>query len=691
MSKSKKNRKDSSNRKQPKKAAAISQPSFFTNSRLHIGLIMAFSFLLYANTIPHGYTQDDAIVIYDNMYTTDGISGIAGLLKYDTFKGFFKTEGKDKLVSGGRYRPLTPILFAIEWQLFSKPKKDDNGQIMKDQQGDVIYEGRPWIGHLFNIIFYGLTGVVLYLLLLRLLNPEKNQVLAFGVALGTALLFIAHPIHTEAVANIKGRDEIITMLGSLAAALFSLRAYQEKNSMLNIWAGLIFFLALMSKENAITFLAVIPLMYFVFTKASISKIISQTIPFLIAAIVFIVIRFSVLDWSFGGESAALMNNPFLKLEGNKYVPFSTDERLATIIYTLGKYIQLLFFPHPLTHDYYPRHIEMMTFGNWKVLLSLVAYIGLIGLAIKGALQKDRLGFAIAFFIITLSIVSNLFFPIGTNMAERLLFMPSAGFCLAVVLLLYRLAKKNSNTEQLSNFGQLKTSAIILGVFILLLSFKTVDRNRAWKDNFTLFSTDIKTSVNSAKLRNAMGGELTTQSGNEDNEAKRVEMLNEAVVHLKEALRIHPGYKDPYLILGNVHNYLKKYDEAIAYYRKVLAINPDDKNAFNNMGITYRDAGRYYGEQKQDIAKALQYLGEAEKLMPEDFETLRLQGVAYGMSGNNPKAIQYFEKAVKVRPDDADSWWNLGSAYFHAGNAAKADEYHKKAASIDPDIVNRRSK
>ena len=95
-------------------------------------LIMAFSFLIYANTLSHDYTQDDAIVIYDNMFTTQGVAGIPGILKYDTFYGFFKKEGKANLVAGGRYRPLTLVMYALEVQLFSKKKKDKDGKTVFD-------------------------------------------------------------------------------------------------------------------------------------------------------------------------------------------------------------------------------------------------------------------------------------------------------------------------------------------------------------------------------------------------------------------------------------------------------------------------------------------------------------------------------------------------------------------------------
>ena len=149
-----------------------------------------------------------------------------------------------------------------------------------------------------------------------LLRPVKGEDFALFVSLVATFIFIAHPIHTEVVANIKGRDEIVTLLGSLAALYFSLKAYYQKNSMHNIWAGIIFFLALMAKENAITFLAVAPLAYYFFTKADFGKIASQMIPFGIAAFAFLGIRFSILGADFGSDVCnELMNCPYLKVEG----------------------------------------------------------------------------------------------------------------------------------------------------------------------------------------------------------------------------------------------------------------------------------------------------------------------------------------------------------------------------------------
>lgn len=636
------------------------QPAWWTNTRLHAIIIFLFCGLLYANTLEHGFAQDDAIVITENMFTTEGVSGIPGILKYDTFYGFFKEEGKAQLVSGGRYRPLTLIQFAMEVQLFGM---------------------KPWVGHLFNVLWYGLTCVVLYWLLLALLREQKNLTYVHFIALATTLLFAAHPVHTEAVANIKGRDEIITLLGSLAALLFLLKAFREKKMLWNALAGLVFFLGLLAKENAITFLAVVPLAYYFFTSAKGKDIAIQLIPFAAAAVIFLIIRSSVIAGGFGEPTLELMNNPFVKVQGGQYVHFTGSEKLATILFTLGKYVQLLIFPHPLTHDYYPRQIDIMQFGDWQVLLSLLLYLGIGIYALLRLPKKDPVSFGILYFLITLSIVSNIVFPIGTNMSERFLFMPSVGFCLVVAVLLWRLA----NLKNPVQFRQLYPALSIVAVVAVLYSIKTVVRNTVWKDNFTLFTTDIHNSPNSAKLRNAMGGELSTQAIKTENEAQRAAMLQEAEGHLLEAIRIHPTYKNAYLLLGNVNNYQKDYEESIKYYQEALRIDPNYQEARGNLAVTFRDAGRYAGEQQQDLNKAVNYLLKAYEFNPTDPETLRLLGVSYGIGGDNAKAIEYFSKAVELQPNNASLLFTLGTAYYNAGNPERGAELQQRARAIDPNV------
>ena len=205
-------------------------------------ILVVLPFLLYHHSTNLGYVLDDQIVITDNKFTKKGFSGIDDLLTTESMTGYF---GEQKnLVQGNRYRPLSLITFAIEY--------------------DIAGGLKPGRSHFLNILFYALTGLLLFRVLAMMLRKRKANAWWLAIPFLTSLFFIAHPIHSEAVVNIKGRDEILALLFSLATLYASLRYMDKKNIMWMLSSCVLFFLALLSKENSITFLAIIPMSIYFF-------------------------------------------------------------------------------------------------------------------------------------------------------------------------------------------------------------------------------------------------------------------------------------------------------------------------------------------------------------------------------------------------------------------------------------------
>ena len=657
------------------KTKAASKPKGWLYNRKLLGLLFfLLGFLLYANTFGHDYTQDDAIVIYDSSFTTQGIQGIDEILKYDAFRGFFKEAGKERLVSGGRYRPLSQILFALEYELFGL---------------------NPSIGHVINALLYGFSGFVLYSLLLLLFQPSFKPSFTHWVAFVATLLFVAHPIHTEVVANIKGRDEILALLGSMGALYFVLKGIDEKKNLAFVWASLCFFLGLLSKENTITFIGVIPMAVYFFRADYLKNnnwgrtAIAALIPLFIAAGAFIGMRGNALGWESSETSFELMNNPFLKFENNQYVELGFGEKSATITYTLGKYLQLLLVPHPLTHDYYPRHIEVMGWGDWQVILSLLLYLALIAVSIWGLLGRHPIAFTAIYFLGTLSIVSNIVFPIGTNMAERFLYMPSVAYGLVIGMLTHKWIRSRSPKGPFMQANLFRPVLIGLAIVSLLYAGKTIFRNFDWKDNYTLFTTDIAVSPGSAKLQNSVAGEKIGKADEVNDPVLKDKLLKEAVEHARKALEIHPYYKNPYLLMGNSYVYQEDFEKAIQSYDTALKLDPEFGDAINNRAIAFREAGKVYGERQGNIVKALEYLNVAYSVLPNDYETNRLLGVANGIQGRNDQAIAFFTKCIQLEPENAGAYVNLGNAYYNGGQPEQGAAMHQKALALDPNALNQR--
>lgn len=190
----------------------------------------------YFNTLGHDYAWDDAIVIRDNVYTQDGL----GSLKDIWTKPVYIPQREI-------YRPIPQTTFALE-NYFSP-------------------NGNPMVGHFVNMLFYALCCFLIFHFF-KLLIPQYHLIFAFLAS----LLFLVHPVHTEVVANIKSRDEIIALSFGLASMIFFIRYLSDKKIMLISTSILFFIMACLSKLNAITLLAIYPIIYYFNTQVKSTKL-----------------------------------------------------------------------------------------------------------------------------------------------------------------------------------------------------------------------------------------------------------------------------------------------------------------------------------------------------------------------------------------------------------------------------------
>ncbi|MBN2613216.1 MAG: tetratricopeptide repeat protein [Bacteroidales bacterium] len=641
---------------------------------LEPAVIAVFAFIIYSNTLNHQYALDDSMVITENRFTKKGLGGLKDIFTTDSFEGFFKQ--KKELVQGGRYRPLSIATFAVEYHFFGL---------------------KPSLSHFINIIFYGLTGIMVWLVLKKLiLGIGENHYLKLFPFIA-AMLFIFHPVHTEVVANIKGRDEILALLFSLGALNVALKFSGKNNIMVFVLMAAGFFLALLSKENAVTFMVYIPLVLVLVKDVKPNK---GLVVFFALSVVF-ALWFLIRIKAAGGlkhlDSAELMNNPFLHA--------TVSQKYATIVHTLGIYIKLLFFPHPLTFDYYPYHISLQqwNFLNIIILLVYLALLAWLVFLLKYTSKNKTFSlvfFAMVVFLGSLFLVSNIPFDMGTFMNERFLYFPSLGFCIVIAWLILKIAANFKNPA--------KVSVAILLVFLLPFGAKTMHRNRAWKNNTTLFTTDVITSSNSAKSNCSTGGVIYENTVKLANRTEKMTELKRASGYLQRALQIHPEYADAWRLLGNVNHEMENYTEAIGNYLKVFETMPDDAVAWQNTDVTLSkfnsadekiavyeklhkikplrfetnyQLGNLYGKHKNNLPKAVYYLEMAVKIDPQSFEANKDLGVAYGISGQFQKSADYLNKALILNPGDADTYFNLGITYYNLKDTGKANEYFQKGKEL----------
>ncbi len=670
-------KKQLANKKHPDRPTAGVPGDHGPINRWAIAVIVLFTFLLYFNTLTNDYALDDGTVITQNQFTQQGWKGIGKIFSYHTLAG---AHGQNAdWVAGGRYRPLSVATFALEWQFFGK---------------------NPGMSHFINVLLYALTGVLLFLLLRLILRDEKLYFTEWYWTLPflTTLVFIAHPTHTEVVANIKSRDEILGLLGLLGASYLTFKYVDVKKAKYLGYAAIILFFALLAKENAIVCVVLTPLGLYLFRHEKIKSLLTVTSVLTISALVYLLIRQSVVGQA-AGATDELMNNPFLYA--------TTAQRYATVFYTMWRYILLLFFPHPLTWDYYPYHVPLLEWHDLRVIFSFLLFSGVIAFTLWQLYRKKAIvAYSLSWYLISLSIVSNFFFQIGVFMSERFLYTPSLGFALLVVFIVFEKIPAYWAKSNRISISTIKKYCIL---FLLLLlsayAIRVITRNKVWQNNYTLFTHDVAISSNSARSLCTAGEQYLLRAIAEKDSTKQKAWYRLAKPLLLKAVTIHPRYTFALNDLGIVYmQYDKKPDSALHCFMQNARREPGDPSAFKNMAIlfdhfpdpdlkfkTYLDLysltpnrydihselGVMYLNVQLDIDKAEFHLKKALAIKPGQFSELVNLGVLYDRKNDLTQALKYFKEAEKIKPNDRDNLHNLAVIYYKMGDKITSAVYFQK--------------
>jgi Flp pilus assembly protein TadD len=456
---------------------------------VHISALVAVTLAAYANSLLNSFTYDDFLYILNNPGVT-----------HPSLRAFFTATRLSNV-----FRPVTFATFSFNWIL-----------------GNIHAFGY----HLFNLLLHVAVTVLLYVLLKKLLeNVPQAETISFVAA----LLFAVHPIHTEAVASIVGRSELLAAFFLLAAWLFHLEDRR-------LPALFCFLLALMSKESAVSFVPVVLFGDYLRGKFK---------PRLVYLwIIFVAVGYAGALWiaqggTFGEHGVAALDNPLAN--------FPPRFRILNALRVAWKYLALLVFPASLSYDY--SYNAILLYSDWRhTLPALLATVAVVALWMWAVItRKTSWAFAGVIYLGCFAITSNILIPTGTIMGERLAYLPSAGFCLLVALLWIQLQKRASALA----WGFL---LVILGAF----SARTVVRNGDWRSNFTLFSAASRVVPEDARMHANLGG-FYMDSG----------QLEKARVELQTALRIYPSFPDALEFYGLTEARLGHDEQALPLLQKAV--------------------------------------------------------------------------------------------------------------------------
>ncbi len=588
--------------------------NLFTSKRETILVLLAavaLSFVIYGNSIRGDFVFDDRVVVQERHDLKD-LGNLFNL---------FVSPYHQNTPQSGLFRPLTMVSYSLNY---------------------AILGNSPAGFHVVNIILYGLSSFLAFLVILKLSNSRR-------LAYFSAMLFLTHPLHTEAVASIVGRAELLAFFFGLLAVLLFIK------NRLFFSAGS-FFLAILSKEIAFGLLPVIFLIDWFWQGVRFKLVVKKMLGYLIPAGAYMLLRYFALgSYIFSSAVTNYVENPLKFL--------SLPERLAGAFKVLALYLYKLVWPVKLSADYSYNAIGLVKniFVSPPALLGLAVMALLIFLIFYPKTRKNMVGLSAALFLGPFLIVGNILIPTGTIMGERLMYFSSLGFVIFPALLLVYLGKRSVFLKKFSIF-----LVVIISFFF---SARTIARNEDWLTNWSIFSASVETSPKSAISRYSLASlylnegkwaeaerELQIAQGIYYDYSYGLNLAGIIADHKKDFVSAEKFYKrsiqlnknalHAYINLGNLFYKQKRYQEAAANYEKAAEINPYD-NYPKFHYVASKLAANDYNSALDGIAKYYNWK------IDNNVELTTVAGLAYYLKKDYPLAWKYLTRAKALGKNNSE--------------------------------------
>ena len=448
--------------------------------------------------------------------------------------------------------------------------------------------------HLTNVLLHILAALAVYCFATVLFNDRL-------LSLITGLLFVVHPIHTEAVCYISGRADSLSALFILLSFIFYVKIEKKKSFFSEALVFIFYVLALLSRESSLILPLLIILYSYVFSRKINKRVL---IIMLGTTALYVLLRMTVLKFS-------------IPLASN-YMSTTVLQRIPGFFAALGSYVSLLFLPLNLHMEY---GIKLFYPFQPQVILGFIIFLLLLVYAFSKKGSNKLISFSIFWFLAALLPVSNLY-PINSYMAEHWLYLPSVGFLLIGGWILTRLYRKRG-------------CGVLMAVVITgLLSFYgclTVRQCDYWKDALTFYKRTLRYAPSSHRLYSTLGNEYSQRGRYE-----------EAIISCRKAIELKPDYSFAYYNLGNAYNSMGRHKEAVVSFKRSIELNRNHVNSYNNLAIAYSLTG--------ELEKAVAASKEAIKLKPDYALAHYNLALFYMRQGKSGLARQSADRLVELGYD-----------------------------------------
>lgn len=498
-------------------------------------LSLLVSFFLYGNILNGDFVYDD--VFFSGREDLHHISSL-----FHIWTQPYQPQNTE--TGGGFYRPVWVASLALNFIVFGS--------------GTVSF-------HVVNTILYAAVLFTLFFLILKLFN---NRLLASF----STLFFAFLPIHTEAVANIKSRDELLSTLFLLISWYVFLSAQNIGKKIFNrkIWlSAFIFFLALLSKENVVLMPILFFVVWYIDKKPKINMLIKGLIPFLIFYISYFPLRMIAL-----GQYAFVTDKSDFIMNQLANEPVFT--RIATAFYILFLYVLKTFIPYNLSASYDYAVIPTLSnpfispFAIFGIVISILIIIFIF---LRKTPRELRIG--LLFFVFSYLVISKIFFAKGAIFGERLIFLSTIGISILVGWTIFELYKWNRYLA-------------LSGLFFALIIYSMIiiPRNNVWANERHFFEQMVIDSPHSVQARNGLAQGYF-----------KMGKLNDAYIQASEGYKIYKNHPPLVNLLGKLEFIKGDYSKSYAYFVQAIKLN---NNNFENHQF-YCYSLTKLGKYKESIA------------------------------------------------------------------------------------------
>ncbi|KAF4671349.1 Protein O-mannosyl-transferase tmtc3 [Perkinsus chesapeaki] len=576
---------------------------------LIVSLVVPYYQALHFNSYQNGYHMDDVVGVYKNKDVTGSSDEWSwyNLARHDYWGlDMFSGEWTHK-----SFRPVTTLTFRLNYLLSGLDTS---------------------MFHLTNILLHSIASI--------LVIPVGTSVMKMNLRESTlcSILFAVHPVHTESILYLVGRADVLCLCLMLVGILAWERDWRLSAWLLAILAGL-------SKELGFMLFGV-----YVAQDLLLKHIRGRTILNLAIGIGVMALR----HWY--TEGSALRMSP-----QDNPIAFESDATGRRLSFSLihGEYMRLLVFPRFLCYDYSLDTLPLMCeFGDVRFLVALTAYTTVASTAsLALALNLRGVVLAGAFFLLSFVPMSNVLFPVGTVVGERLLYIPSFGF-LAV---LCGIIPKKFHIAMLLVWG--------------LMLVRTIKRVDDWKTADHLTLVDGYANLKSAKTQFNLGVRYFS-TGDFDN----------AMAAFERSWRSDPEERDAIafwragqieIIRGNFARARELLTGATTKYGAKLMVKEEE---------VFHDAAVACFHDNRRIEEAMYYMTAALTLNRDFPKALNNLGCIQWAAGDREMALNAVAEAAESAVDNVIYWGNLWALSELAGYLDVAQVAKARALDIQADFV-----